>query len=84
VKPGILDRLPTSVRRRVESCVEMHGNHTRASAMETHEHRPYLSRHWFLGIMLTGKYFAHLSEYIALLKVLLTSCIRQGLFVCRS
>jgi hypothetical protein len=28
VKPGIFDRVRTSVRRRVESCVEMHGNHT--------------------------------------------------------
>jgi hypothetical protein len=27
VKPGIFDRVRTSVRRRAESCVEMHGNH---------------------------------------------------------
>jgi uncharacterized membrane protein len=28
VKPGIFDRVRTSVRRRAESCVEMYGNHT--------------------------------------------------------
>jgi hypothetical protein len=27
VKPGIFDRVRTSVRRRAENCVEMHGNH---------------------------------------------------------
>jgi hypothetical protein len=27
VKPGILDRVENSVRRRAKSCVEMHGNH---------------------------------------------------------
>jgi hypothetical protein len=27
VKPGIFDRVRTSVRRRTESCVEMHGSH---------------------------------------------------------
>jgi hypothetical protein len=29
VKPGIFDRVRTSVRRRAESCVEMHKNHIR-------------------------------------------------------
>jgi hypothetical protein len=28
VKPGIFGRVHISVRRRAESCVEMHGNHT--------------------------------------------------------
>jgi hypothetical protein len=28
VKPGIFDRVRTSVQRGAESCVEMHGNHT--------------------------------------------------------
>jgi hypothetical protein len=27
VKPGIFERVHTSVRRRAESCVDMHGNH---------------------------------------------------------
>jgi hypothetical protein len=48
VKPGIFDRLRTSVRRRAERCLEMNGNHI--------EHHPYLSRHW------DG--FAHLNEHI--------------------
>jgi hypothetical protein len=28
LKPGIFDRMGTSVRKRAESCVETHGNHT--------------------------------------------------------
>jgi hypothetical protein len=62
VKPGIFDRVHTSVRRRAESCVEMHGNHTGHLLWRSHEHRPYLSRHWFLDICWLGL-LAHLSEY---------------------
>jgi hypothetical protein len=52
VKPGIFDRVRTSVRRRAESCVEMHGNHTEhlLQRSRSHEHRTHLSKHWFLDI----------------------------------
>jgi hypothetical protein len=55
-------RVWTSVRRRAGSCVEMHGNHTEHLLWSSHEHRPYLSRHWFLDTCWLGL-FAPLSEY---------------------
>jgi hypothetical protein len=59
VKPGIFDKVRTSVRRRAENCVEMHGNHIEHMLQGSQEHRSNLSRHWFLD----WNFFAHLSEY---------------------
>jgi hypothetical protein len=42
MKPDFFERVRSSLRQRAESCVEMHGNHTK--------HRPYLSRHEFLNV----------------------------------
>lgn len=50
VKPGIPETVRTSVGRRAECLVEIHWNHTEHVLRRSHEHRPYLSRHWFLGI----------------------------------
>jgi hypothetical protein len=54
VKPGSLDRVRTYVRRRAKYCVEH-------LLCESHEHRPYLSRHWFLDIC-TLRMVARFSE----------------------
>jgi hypothetical protein len=57
VKPGIFNRVCTSVRRKAESCVEMHGNHMAHLLLKSHEHRPYLSRHWFLDVCWLGLFW---------------------------
>jgi hypothetical protein len=60
VKPGSLARVRTSVRRRAKGCVEH-------LLYESHEHRPYLSWHWFLDIC-TLRMVAHFSKYLYLVK----------------
>jgi hypothetical protein len=45
------DREHISVRRRAESCVEMEENYTEHLLQRSHEHYPYLRRHWFLDIL---------------------------------
>jgi hypothetical protein len=54
VKPGIFDRVHTSVRWRAESYVEMCGNHTEHLLLRSHEHCPYLCRHRLLNICWLG------------------------------
>jgi hypothetical protein len=61
VKPRSLDRVRTYVRRRAESCVEL-------MLCESHEHRPYLNKNWFLDIC-TLQMVAHFSEYYIPLKL---------------
>jgi hypothetical protein len=56
VKPGTFDRVSTSVRRRAESYIEMHGNHTKYLLWRSHERYPYLSRRWFLDVILAGNF----------------------------
>lgn len=46
MKPGMTDRVHMFVRWRAESCVEMYGNHIEHLLWRSHEHCPYLSRHW--------------------------------------
>jgi hypothetical protein len=62
-----LDRLRTSVLPRAESCVEMHGNNVEHLLQRSYEHRPYISRFWFLDKCWLG-IFAQLFEYHTLLK----------------
>jgi hypothetical protein len=59
-KQWIFARVSSSVWRRGESYVEMHGHYTEHVADRSQELRPYQSRHWFLGL------FAHSSECCAL------------------
>jgi hypothetical protein len=56
VKPGVFERLSTSMQRRAESCVEMHGTHIEHLLQRSHEHEQYLSRHWFLDIRWLGRF----------------------------
>jgi hypothetical protein len=56
VKPEIFYRMRTSVRRRAERCVEMHGNHAEHLLWRSNEHRPYLSRHRFLDACSLGMF----------------------------
>jgi hypothetical protein len=57
VKPGIFDRVLTSVRRRAESCVGMHVNHIdRASAVEITRTSPISQEELVSGHMLTGTF----------------------------
>jgi hypothetical protein len=50
VKPGIFDKVRTYVRQTTECCVEIYGKHAEHLLHKSHEHRPYLSRNWFLDI----------------------------------
>jgi hypothetical protein len=54
VKQGILERVRTSVRRRAESCVEIQGNHRRASSIEITPTSPVSQQALVFGHVLTG------------------------------
>jgi hypothetical protein len=53
VKPGIFDKVRSSVRRRVESCAEMRGNHIEHLLYISHT-SPIYQQAFVSGDMLTG------------------------------
>jgi hypothetical protein len=63
VKPGIFDRVRTCVRRRDESLIEIHANHTHRTCCTDHTHIAHISVGTDFWTYVDWDSFAQLSEY---------------------